>query len=142
MGSEATQYHKFEHPNLIQESNLKDSKGCAGWFWRFDQKWIRPTLIYKYSKRKLENRIDFGDVLEEYNEIIEELELSINEEEDVEDNTVADPYNNNPGGRNRTDSLFHSLSQNQQRRYTKGGLMSMYYQHQKRKESVYFGGVS
>jgi hypothetical protein len=34
-------------------------------------------LIYKYNKRKLENRIDFGDVLEEYNEIIEELELSM-----------------------------------------------------------------
>ena len=60
---------------------MKDSKGCAAWFWRMDQKWIRPNLIYKYHKRKLENRIDFGDVLEEYNEIIEELELSIQEEE-------------------------------------------------------------
>ena len=60
-------------------------------------------MIYKYEKRKLENRIDFGDVLEEYNEIIEELELSIQEEEDVQDNATADA-----GG--RRDSMFNSLN--------------------------------
>ena len=79
-------------------------------------------MIYKYNKRKFENQIDFGDVLEEYNEIIEELELSMNDEDEFQTAMpLSTPYDNmmggiptspggDGGGRNRADTVFFNAS--------------------------------
>lgn len=112
-----THYEQFQHPNLIDDGKLIDSKGCAGCFWRLDQKWIRPCLIYKYNKRKLENRIDFNDVLEEYNEIMKEIESSMQEGEADHQYDQA---------RDNRDTLFFNMSQRQDKRLSKGGLLTYY----------------
>ena len=52
-----TVYHSVKHPNMIKPVNLSNSQtlvdeepesGVYAWFVNFDDKWLRPCLIYKY----------------------------------------------------------------------------------------------
>ena len=43
----------------------EENKGCAYYFKMFDDKILRPILIYKYNQTKFVKEVDFEQVLEE-----------------------------------------------------------------------------
>ena len=51
----------------------ENKNGCMSKFNYFDDKYIRPFLVYKYHKVKLRPEFELKDVLEEYQLIEEEL---------------------------------------------------------------------
>ena len=81
-----THYSEFKHPNMMTEVSERlygsqgaqiqqeqgfyvdpeeENKGCGYYFKMFDDKILRPILIYKYNKTKFVKEIDFEQVLEE-----------------------------------------------------------------------------
>lgn len=77
--SSRTHYNEFAHPNLEQE-NTEEIQGCMAVYDRFDDKYIRPFLVYKYDRLKLRPEFELEQVLDEYKMIEEELN-----EESVDD---------------------------------------------------------
>lgn len=67
-----THYNEFAHPNLEQE-NTDEIQGCMAVYDRFDDKYIRPFLVYKYDRLKLRPEFELEQVLDEYKMIEQEL---------------------------------------------------------------------
>ncbi len=68
--SEATHYHQLLHPNQHATQKKSDEhhhkKSCIDLFNYYDDKYIRPIFVYKYSKVKKRMNFEFEDVLKEY----------------------------------------------------------------------------
>ena len=64
-----THYGQFQHPNLEsagEEDENINKKSCLYKFNYYDDKYIRPFLVYKYDKVKRRPEFEFKDVLQEY----------------------------------------------------------------------------
>ena len=70
--SHRTHYNEFAHPNLEQE-NENEIQGCMAVYDRFDDRYIRPLLVYKYDRLKLRPEFELEQVLDEYKMIETEL---------------------------------------------------------------------
>lgn len=84
-----THYGQFQHPNMesvADEDQTINTKSCLYRFNYFDDKYVRPFLVYKYDKVKQRPEFEVKDVLEEYKQIEEEL----NNEEDRADAGAED----------------------------------------------------
>ncbi len=64
----------FTHREMIQHYNQDDKtdngeeeeeKGCIAAFSRFDDKYLRPFLVYKYERIRGQEEFEIADVLDE-----------------------------------------------------------------------------
>ena len=62
MMSKHTKYNEFVHPNMEGEESDK-ATGCLACWDRFDDRWIRPYLIYKFDRLKERPEFEFEDML-------------------------------------------------------------------------------
>lgn len=67
-----THYNEFLHPN-VEDADENRVTGCMSCWDRFDDKYIRPCLVYKYDRLKYRPEFEIEDVLNEYKIIEEEL---------------------------------------------------------------------
>ena len=98
-GSEVTKYSEVKHPNMVTSEKGRDTlvsgegtvfrqqrltrkePGCLHYFKVIDDLVLRPIFIYKYSRIRKQPVMTFGDMLDEYKVIQEEL-IKIDEEEE------------------------------------------------------------
>ena len=80
-----THYNEFLHPN-VEDADENTATGCMSCWDRFDDKYVRPFLVYKYDRIKYRPEFEIEDVLNEYRVIEEEL----NTENPVMDATLRD----------------------------------------------------